>query len=290
VTAVAFGPEARRALSAGYDGQVLLWDLETGKPVEGFSFGGAKYVNDVSFSPGGRQALVCAGRVVYLIDPRTGKVLRKLEGHSAWVVQGVFSGDGKRVLTAADDSTARLWDAGTGRPVQVFRGHAEPLAAVAFAGKGREALSVSRDASVRSWRITKLVAAPPPEVKRACPPAGERVREVVRPLGMVPVGGTVGSLLLSPDRKALYYLDLTAGALGRVDTRALRRDRLLRLAEGTDAVALTPDGKALYVGAVGSNDVQKFDTTTGIATPIAVNLKNSSNAAVAPDFVGVRTR
>jgi hypothetical protein len=62
---------------------------------------------------------------------------------------------------------------------------------------------------------------------------------------VIPVGGTVGALYLSPDRQWLYYLNVTDARLGRVEAATNRRGRELRLTEGTDALALSRDGKTL---------------------------------------------
>jgi hypothetical protein len=55
----------------------------------------------------------------------------------------------------------------------------------------------------------------------------------------------VGRLILSPDGTALFYLDLTHGVLGRIDTRMLRRDRTLKLLPDSNVLAMSPDGKTL---------------------------------------------
>jgi hypothetical protein len=51
-------------------------------------------------------------------------------------------------------------------------------------------------------------------------------------------------MILSPDRETLYYLNLTDGVLGRLDLASRERSRL-KLAEGTEVLALTPNGKTL---------------------------------------------
>jgi hypothetical protein len=77
------------------------------------------------------------------------------------------------------------------------------------------------------------------------PPAVE-----LKPRAVIPVEGTVGSLLLSPNGKWLYYL--AEGKLGRIDTAKRSKDRELVLAPGTDTLFLTRDGKMLYATTPGS--------------------------------------
>jgi eukaryotic-like serine/threonine-protein kinase len=56
ITSVAISPDGRRALSAGLDDRVCLWDLETGQSTRAFRAHWAG-VSRVAFSPDGRRAL-----------------------------------------------------------------------------------------------------------------------------------------------------------------------------------------------------------------------------------------
>ena len=58
------------------------------------------------------------------------------------------------------------------------------------------------------------------------------------------MGGTLGGLSLSPDRAALYYLNLTAGTASRLDTAALKRGRQV----GDDIAPLSEQAPR-YLGA-----------------------------------------
>jgi len=56
VKCIAFSPDSRRALSAGLDGPVQLWDLASGKEVCRME-GHTMRVNSVAFSPDGHRAV-----------------------------------------------------------------------------------------------------------------------------------------------------------------------------------------------------------------------------------------
>lgn len=292
VSAVAFSPDGKHALSAGYDHEVILWELKKGTKVDGYRFGGARYVNAVGFSQDGKYAFVAGEKTVHLIDPKTGKSVRELTGHAGWVTAATFSTDGEQVLTASDDGTARLWQTKTGKAVQVFRGHsgyvkavaldasramtggsdstvrlydvatakelkvfrkhAEPVVAVAFVPGGKLTLTGGREGTILPWTIGAATVVKPPPPKEQPPPLSED--KTLRPDAVIPIGGTIGTLILTPDRKRLFYLDLTNGRVGRVDTKSLKRDEPLELLEGTQTMALSPDGKLLvapWAGAKG---------------------------------------
>src|SRR5262249_36691593 len=134
VSAVAFSPDGRRALSANKhqfkdgldihaaDYQLRLWDLETGKELRRF-VGHAHPVLGVAFSPDGRQALSCGvDATIRSWDVETGKELHRFVGHTGPVTAVAFAPDGRRAVSGSHDGTVRLWDPATGKEVQPLTG------------------------------------------------------------------------------------------------------------------------------------------------------------------------
>jgi WD40 repeat protein/mono/diheme cytochrome c family protein len=155
VSCLAFAPDGKSALSGGFDGEVHLWDLEKGELLDDFHFGAeVKHVHAVAFAPDGQRALVCADRLVYLIDAGSGKIEKTLRGHTQSVVSAVFSSDGRSVLSASDDGTLRLWEASSGKLLRILTGHENGVKSVAFSADGRHALSGGSDATLRLWDVT----------------------------------------------------------------------------------------------------------------------------------------
>jgi WD40 repeat protein/mono/diheme cytochrome c family protein len=264
VNAVAFAPDGERALICA-ENKVFLLDAKTGKVLHTLT-GHTGSVVCAVFSADGKQVLSGSDdRTLRLWDAKTGHEIHAYLGHENGVKSVAISPDGKQLLSGGSDATVRLWDADAVKELKVFRKHSEPLVAVAFIADGAETLSGSRDAVIKPWLLKK--APPTPPTNDTLPAVNELIRpNVVKadlsPSATIPLGGTVGNVFLSPNRKWLYYLNLTDSKVGRVNLETGKRDKDLRLADGTDALAMTPDGKTLVATARDgkSSKVQVIDS------------------------------
>ncbi len=109
VLAVAFSPDGRKALSAGRNGLLKLWDLEQQAPLQQF-IGHSGDVLAVAFSPDGRRALSGASRgELKLWEVATGQELLPLQGHTGDVLAVAFSPDGHKALSGGRDGELKLW-------------------------------------------------------------------------------------------------------------------------------------------------------------------------------------
>jgi WD40 repeat protein len=112
VTAVHFTPDGKRLLSAGLDGLLIVWDVETGKELKRMGKGvGSGLIYRAALSPDGKRALTAGytDRVVRLWDLEKGTEIKKFEGHPGAVLDVAFSPDGKRALSCDSQYTIKLW-------------------------------------------------------------------------------------------------------------------------------------------------------------------------------------
>ena len=147
------------ALSAGFDNELILWDLDQGEAIPTFVCRGVvRYVNRLVFNAGGDQVLACGSGGATLLDAKTGRVIRTFIHHQGPVLDAAFAPDGKSLLTGGDDHTARLVELESGKEIRVYRGHDGAVRAVAFSADGKHLASGgSADATVRflGYRIRK---------------------------------------------------------------------------------------------------------------------------------------
>jgi WD40 repeat protein len=247
VVAVAFSPDGKTLASGGDDGVIHLDDPTTGRPcrrpappddpawaaqcadqlrvtVEGPAVG------QVTFSADGRSLAIATQAGVWLIDPQSGREVRRLSGMTGSSAAAALSPDGRLLAAGGNDHRVYLWDAHTGERLAVLEGHALPLYALAFSPDGRTLASAGgvsgMPAEVKLWDV-----------------AGRRERA-----SLPGDGGWVRGLAFSPDGRTLAT-GCGDGSVRLWDVAGARLRR--RLAGHTDTVyglAFSPDGRTLASG------------------------------------------
>jgi WD40 repeat protein len=116
---VAFSPDGKLLAGGGDDGDVRIWNLETGKLVRRLARGHDD-IDAVAFSPDGKY-LASAGGDVRVWDARTCRLTRTLAGDGLPELL-LFSRDGQYLMAgfaaSMDESVpkvVRRWDLRTGR-------------------------------------------------------------------------------------------------------------------------------------------------------------------------------
>jgi hypothetical protein len=71
--------------------------------------------------------------------------------------------------------------------------------------------------------------------------------EALTPTKIIPIGGIISHMVVSPDDAWLYYLDIHNRKIGRIDLKAVKVETENDQIEiGTNAMCSTPNGKTLY--------------------------------------------
>src|SRR5262249_23651512 len=134
VNSVSFAPGREQLASAGQDGSVKIWDVDSGKQILAFESGAA--VNSVVYSPDGKtlawgddnnqislweeglqsgSAPEQGPRIFEDSERAAQNDRRVLPGHTGPVTSLAFSPDGKRLASVSRDATMKIWDPVSGR-------------------------------------------------------------------------------------------------------------------------------------------------------------------------------
>ncbi len=152
VNDIAFNSDGTRALTAGSDATVRLWNVSTGeclRELKGFK----RRVISVAFSPNDRWALAggsSQNAFIRLWDLSTEdthsptyRIGRSIGMHSGAVNTVAFSPDSRLVASGSDDKRIHIINADNGYVLRYIQGHQMGVTSVAFSPDGKFLLSAS---------------------------------------------------------------------------------------------------------------------------------------------------
>jgi WD40 repeat protein len=162
IQALAFSLDGKTLASGSKDNMVIVWDVQTGKPIFEPLAGHTSRVLSLAFSPDGKT-LASGSRDTFIMlwDVATGEPIHQLVGQGDEVMSLAFKPDGKTLASGGRNNTVLLWDIASGRPIgQPFAGHSDWVISMAFNTAGDRLASGDRgggiivwDTSIDSWRL-----------------------------------------------------------------------------------------------------------------------------------------
>jgi WD40 repeat protein/tRNA A-37 threonylcarbamoyl transferase component Bud32 len=149
-----------KLVSAGLDGTIKFWDLDTGQATHTFRAHNG-ILQNIAISADGKQFATCSGTPPEPVRPGelkvwdavTGEEVRSFAGHSREVISVAFSPDGKRLASGSEDNLAKVWLIETGKELHSFEGHTASVSCVAFSPDGKYLATGSRDTTIRIWDL-----------------------------------------------------------------------------------------------------------------------------------------
>jgi hypothetical protein len=158
VLALAFAPTSKLLAMGGglpsQDGEIKVFEVETGKLVTEIKNGHSDTVFGVCFSPDSTKlATGAADKFVKVFEIPSGKFLKSFEGHTHHVLDVAWKADGKLLASAGADNAIKVWDYEKGEQIRTLAGHAKQVTRLLFLGKTSEIVTCSGDQTVRLWNV-----------------------------------------------------------------------------------------------------------------------------------------
>lgn len=170
ISAVAFSPDGRQVLTAGYgaieqvsDCDVQIWDVVTGKEVKRLK-GPQHVIDNAKFSADGKRIVACSSwrdPVIRVWDVASGAEVQqsKHQADAAFIWDAAISPDGKYSFSCGEMGPI-MWDVATGKEIKRFDGPRPYTRCIAvsrdgryLAGGGGVMERQQGDTSIRVWEI-----------------------------------------------------------------------------------------------------------------------------------------
>lgn len=155
VTALVVSPDGATVLSGSQAGvAILAWPelKQLGKLATAID-----QVNDLAFSPDGKQLLISggapaeSGTVEIWSWPET-KLVLKAAPHGDLIYQAAWNASGDRIVTASADGTAQVLDGKTLESLLTYLGHSRAVLAACWGADG-QALTAGVDQTIQIWEV-----------------------------------------------------------------------------------------------------------------------------------------
>ena len=151
VWAVDVSADGKLVATAGYDGLIKVWDLQSRKLKRDLKQHKG-WVRSLAFSPDGSR-LVSAGEdgKVFLWNTQDGKAAITVAAHKGPVTAVAFSPNGKTFVTGGGDNLVKVWNAADGTAIQTLAGHEDTIWSIAYSPTRSQFVSTGADRTIRVW-------------------------------------------------------------------------------------------------------------------------------------------
>lgn len=141
-------------LSTGADGQLRIWETESGQCLHVFFDENYGSANSVSLEPEERFALVCyEDGTIIMWDIEKRQNITKLSGYTDELVSISLGADGTSAVAGAIDGTICFWSLEKDEPLHIVKGHNGTVMDVKISPDCKSVVTVSQDSTMKVWDL-----------------------------------------------------------------------------------------------------------------------------------------
>lgn len=154
VNALTFSPDAKTLATGGGElsrsGDILLFDVSTGKLTQSWKDRHEDAVLALDFSPDGKHlASGASDKIAKVTEVATGKQVNLFEGHTHHVMSVDFRADGRVLATAGADGVVMTWDMTLGERKKKIEGWTKEVTSLQYIGATNQLITAAGDNLVR---------------------------------------------------------------------------------------------------------------------------------------------
>jgi WD40 repeat protein len=158
VVTLAFSPNGKWLATGGGaptdDGEIKIFDAESGNLALDIKNGHSDTVFGVCFSPDSTKLATCgADKFIKVFEVPSGRFLKSFEGHTHHVLDVAWKADGKLLVSGGADNVIKVWDYEKGEQIRTFGTQAKQITRLMFKGGTSEVITCSGDPLVRFWNV-----------------------------------------------------------------------------------------------------------------------------------------
>ena len=158
VVALDFSKDGKLLATGGgpptQDGEVRVFEVDSGKLLLDIKNGHSDTVFGVRFSPDGTKLATCAAdKFVKVWELPSGKFLKSFEGHTHHVMDVGWKPDGKLLASCGADNVIKVWDYEKGEQTRTIQAHGKQVTRMAVLTNSPQIITASGDSTVKRWNL-----------------------------------------------------------------------------------------------------------------------------------------